>query len=237
MQFFLFFVSDENLNRAYRILNTLICTIDDLEGCTRVMIEQEKDKGYFSIMRAVFFFEMREEKQKKRISSKHEGLPPNLSLSMIGEGWMERCKQYTLTYQDEENRPLENQIGDILLEMFRIANKAQIDDMLKNREWKRKVEEAERQRRLEQMRKGELEEIKMLDQAAKDWSKAQRIRQFADQMEIKINEVFDPEKRDKLLNWLAWARDKADWIDPFTEEDDDLLGKGKHIFEVILESE
>jgi hypothetical protein len=32
---------------------------------------------------------------------------------------------------------------------------------------------------------------------------------------------------------LKWARDKADWLDPLTEKEDDLLGKSKHIFELI----
>ena len=26
-----------------------------------------------------------------------------------------------------------------------------------------------------------------------------------------------------LTNWLKWARKKADWYDPFVEEDDKLL--------------
>jgi hypothetical protein len=36
-----------------------------------------------------------------------------------------------------------------------------------------------------------------------------------------------------LSKWLKWARDKADWLDPLTEKDDELLGKSKHIFELI----
>ena len=33
--------------------------------------------------------------------------------------------------------------------------------------------------------------------------------------------------------WLKWARDKADWLDPLTAKEDKLLGKSKHIFELI----
>jgi hypothetical protein len=29
------------------------------------------------------------------------------------------------------------------------------------------------------------------------------------------------------------ARDKADWLDPLTAKEDKLLGKNKHIFELI----
>lgn len=83
------------------------------------------------------------------------------------------------------------------------------------------------------MRKGELEEVKLLEQAASDWDKAQRIRRFADCMELIIVEVTDAEKREKLLKWLKWARDKADWLDPLTEKEDESLGKSQHIFEII----
>ena len=35
------------------------------------------------------------------------------------------------------------------------------------------------------------------------------------------------------MRWLQWARDKADWLDPLTAKEDKLLGKSKHIFELI----
>lgn len=53
-------------------------------------------------------------------------------------------------------------------------------------------------------------------------------------MEAKINEVTGEGKREKLLQWLKWARDKADWIDPLTEKEDELLGKSRHFFDTIL---
>lgn len=47
--------------------------------------------------------------------------------------------------------------------MFVVSNRLQAADMLRHREEERKLEEQERQRRLEKMRKGELEEIKLLE--------------------------------------------------------------------------
>jgi len=86
------------------------------------------------------------------------------------------------------------------------------------------------------MRKGQLEEMKLLEQAVMDWDKAEKIRSFADRLEKEINNVEDLEKKNRLIAWLDWARSKADWIDPLTEKEDDLLGKSKHIFELIDES-
>lgn len=52
------------------------------------------------------------------------------------------------------------------------------------------------------MRKGELVEIKLLQQAASDWDMAQKIRNFADNMEAKIEGVTDKGNREKLFEWL-----------------------------------
>jgi hypothetical protein len=36
-------------------------------------------------------------------------------------------------------------------------------------------------------------------------------------MELKIVEVAEQELKDKLMERLKWARDKADWLDPLTD--------------------
>jgi hypothetical protein len=229
-------VSEQNINRTYRILDTLIYAIEDMEGWTKAKLDLDKDKAYFDVMRTDFYFEITEEKRKEGKLTKDEDIIPKLVLSMKSENWYCRT-QYSLEYKDKENEPLENQVGNIILDMFKTASRMFVEEKLKEREHDRESKERERQRLLEQMRRGELEEINILEQAASDWNKAQRIRNFADNMELKISEVLDKEKRDKLLKWLTWSRDKADWLDPLTEKEDEMLGKSKHIFETILESE
>jgi hypothetical protein len=44
-------------------------------------------------------------------------------------------------------------------------------------------------------RKGELEEIKQLSQAVDDWDKARKIREFADDMELNVQEINDIAKK------------------------------------------
>lgn len=86
------------------------------------------------------------------------------------------------------------------------------------------------------MRIGQLEEMKLLEQVVMDWDKAEKIRSFVERMEKEINNIEDMEKKNRLIAWLAWAHEKADWIDPMTKKEDDLLGKSKYIFELIDES-
>lgn len=225
-------VSETNINRAYRILDTITSTLEEMEGYTRVSIESGKDKAYFVIMRSTFYFEVKEEKRKRR-GTQNDSAQTYLALSMSAKSWFTNSGQCSMDYKDNDNEPLETQVGKIIYDMFVVANKHLAIDELKEREEKREWEERERQRRLEQMRKGELEEINLLEQAASDWDKAEKIRRFADCMERQIEDVSDAEKRKMLSKWLKWARDKADWLDPLTEKEDELLGKSKHIFELI----
>lgn len=115
--------------------------------------------------------------------------------------------------------------------MFVATSQLQIVDELEERAQKRQ----ERQRLLEKMRAGELQELKILEQASADWERAQRIRRFTDCMENKVQQLEDEQKKKILLSWLKWARGKADWLDPLTDFKDDLLGKSQHIFDAIME--
>jgi len=40
--------------------------------------------------------------------------------------------------------------------------------------------------------------------------------------------------KETIINWLIWASDKADWLDPLTEIEDDILGKSKKVLDVCL---
>ena len=229
-------VSESNINRTYRILDTIINALEEMEGNTRVEVQysnQPKDEAYFFVISSAFDFEIKEDARKK-LSSKNNGESrPCLVLSIPIKGGHTNNEPDKLEYKDKDNEPLEAQVGKILLDMFIIANKRCGLQEIRRRAEKRVWDERERQWRLEQMRKGQLEQVKLLEQNSSDWYKAEQIRRFADCLEGKINEVTNEEKREKLLRWLKWARDKADWLDPLTAKEDQLLGKSKHIFELI----
>ena len=88
-------VSDDNLNRAYRILDALIYAFDEMEGYTRVSLESGMDRAYFAVMRTAFYFEMKEENRKKRKSSDEE-MPPLLVLSLrSAESYACSCNGWT----------------------------------------------------------------------------------------------------------------------------------------------
>ena len=77
------------------------------------------------------------------------------------------------------------------------------------------------------------DEVRFLEQAASDRDKSEKIRRFTESMELKITKVQNEDEKKKLLKWIKWARDKADWLDPLTSIEDGLLGKSQHIFDLI----
>ncbi len=216
-------VSEANINRAYRILDTMITTLEDMEGGTSVSLDAGKDIAYFSILYSHFNFVVKEDTRKNSC----------LVLSISVRDFSNNYELLKKEYRDKDNEPLEIQLGKIIYNIFVIANKRRVLEIIRSREQKRVWEEEEKQLSLEQIRKKELEELKLLEQVASDWHKAEQIRRFADLLEGKINKETDEEKREKIVRWLKWARDKADWLDPLTAREDELLGKSKHTFELI----
>ena len=153
-------VSESNMNRTYRILDTIINTLKEMEGNTRVEVQysdQPKDEAYFFVISSAFDFEIKEDARKKQSSKNNGESKPCLVLLISPSVGYANNQQAKLEYQDKDNEPLEAQVGKILFDMFVIANKRCGLEEIRRREEKKVWDEQERQWRLEQMREGQLE--------------------------------------------------------------------------------
>jgi len=79
--------------------------------------------------------------------------------------------------------------------------------------------EKERQKRKDK----EFEDFKLLMKNAKQWQEAVLLRSYLNELEAKAKN--DNKITDELENWLVWARKKADWYDPQTGIEDELLNE------------
>ena len=229
------YVSKCNINRAYRILDELIKVLEELEGSVHTVFREGKDKGSFLILRRVeFWFELKEHKEKivKGINLDENSIP-KLVLTLEPKSWFTSNRHEIMQYVDREDSLLEEQLGYIIYDIFVSANNIYGLDILKDREEKRKRDEELRLKRLEEMRRGELEEIKVLEQVSLDWEKAERMRRFIQQMELKANNMKDIGEQERTLEWIEWAKKKVKWIDPLIECRDELLGESKTVFQMI----
>jgi len=83
--------------------------------------------------------------------------------------------------------------------------------------------EAERQklREIEEGKENELVKFKLLLNKASRWHQAKIIRSYLDSVLQK--EIQNNTKTEELIDWLNWAKKKADWYDPTIESIDELL--------------
>ncbi len=89
-------------------------------------------------------------------------------------------------------------------------------------EEKRRREAEIRRYELDKLRREEEEKYKELEEAVMDWNKAQIIRNFVDAIEHNLKK--SKKEPVELLDWINWARKKADWLDPLTTNKDSVMG-------------
>lgn len=217
-------VSQGNLNRAYRIFDTLIKVLPDFEAWLRVgdhnriWTNPPKDKATVSIIKSHFDVSINEIKN-------------SLFLNIDG----------VFKFSDLKDNPLENQLGSIIYKLIVEGNKRYAKLLVEYREeernWQKQLiirEDEKRKRKLKELRENRLEETKLLLISADDWVMADKLRKFLDAMEEKIQDIKDDEKQEKLLSWITEQRKKADWLDPLIYVEDQQLGVGPFIINEII---
>ncbi|GIN59896.1 hypothetical protein J8TS2_42150 [Lederbergia ruris] len=96
---------------------------------TKVEIKKGKDTSYFVIMYTVFYFEL---KERNKV----------LTLSLAAENWLGSTKKgkIDLEFRDLKESPLEEQVGDIIYQMFVVGNrlyaKYKIEELVQGRNGK-----------------------------------------------------------------------------------------------------
>lgn len=131
------------------------------------------------------------------------------------------------SWGDAKVQRLENMIPEIVAGLMRTAiSLRRIDD-------ERKREEAERERRArerEQLRKDiDQEEKKLahLNESVHGWHQAELIRGFAAAYAKKIPD-WPTDKQDAAKDWISWALEQADRMDPFVAEKPSSVLDRKH---------
>lgn len=240
-------VSDEHKERVYRFYNTLIKALEHL-GYT-VEIKVPKYHGYYR--RNELFICLNEdsvpvfikEKQKRieytptkeELSSRNSFRPSSdyVKTGKLHFG-IDSYHAKRKNWHDTETKKNEEQIGEIIMWVMEAIQVEKTIREKREAEKDRRLEEESIRQQLAKRKEEELKQLELLNQYVIDWDKADKIRKFADVVELKLIGIDKEEEREKLINWLKWARDKADWIDPLMEKEDDLLGENISLIEKIM---
>ena len=86
---------------------------------------------------------------------------------------------------------------------------------------KAKIEAESIKKEYEDRKSRDLNEFSKTLQKASRWHKSENLRKYIDTVESNGQE--NNTLSDELISWIQWARNKADWYDPFIEEGDELL--------------
>lgn len=89
----------------------------------------------------------------------------------------------------------------------------------------RRKQELSRRLRQQELEREENERFQVLEEAAADWQKARMIEGYVAALEAQAESETDEAKRTRLVDYIAWAKDKILWLDPLTAHEDPILGK------------
>lgn len=118
-------------------------------------------------------------------------------------------------------RTLEEMFPDILAHLEYIAHKKKEDRIQREIEWAKRQEEARIKKETEARKSKELEEVKILFNDSSSWHKSTILNNYIEEVEKRAIETNS--MTEELKNWLVWAKQKADWYNPFIKKEDELL--------------
>jgi hypothetical protein len=225
-------ISKETLPRVYRILGALIHAIERLGGSVTdsltfivrneslsLEIYEMQDKVDHVITKSEENQLRKYEEDKKRYSWASK---PNLrkyDYMFNGQLCININQNRNKRFRDTKSSILENQLGFILIEMYEASEIIQKEREAREEE-RCKREEAERLREERRERHMiEVERTVALTNMAQDYALACKIREYVSALESSRNLA------EEDIQWIDWAKKKADWYDPIIAREDEILGK------------
>lgn len=199
-------VSNDSMHRVYLLMDAFTRTLESVDCVLEV---DKKDGNTFALVRG----------EKLQIFVKESD---GLTL-FVDNQYAERKN-----FRDTKTRTLDSQLGNAIIELFEISERIRMAREEREREERCRREEAERRYQRALRKEEEFKKVTALENAAMDWHKACIIRQYIAAIEETLQNEVDEDKRSRKLEWIVWARDKADWYDPTVAKNDPVLGKRRH---------
>ncbi|MDI5896979.1 MULTISPECIES: hypothetical protein [Flavobacterium] len=209
------YVEKDNFNRALIIMDMFVKLLRyrghsfkrDING----------DGPHIMIKEISFPFSIRE--AKKRIPPEKNSygstyIPTGILVIKIGESYKaQEWKDGTIK--------LENQLAKIVAKLEIDAEKELIRQEESRIYWLKYEEEKERKNQIKRRKDEEIQKFNKLVELSKQYNQSLLIREYikAEYERAVDKNNLTPEK----IEWIKWANDKADWLDPLINKTDDIL--------------
>ena len=206
-------VSRGNIARALRFMDTLIKAL----GARGHSVEIRNNKTCIVIDEQKIEVKFREKLRKEIIKGDRWDTTNYLPTGLLAF----QINRFTVKEWKDGDTKIEEHLSKIIARLETIAAQMKVREL----EWKKEREiSAERERikkEYEQKKEKDLSDFKVTLLKAARWHKATNLRNYIDAVEAKAkaNDTWNEDSE----QWIAWARAKADWYDPFIETDDELL--------------
>ena len=222
-------VSQKALPRVYSILNALYHTVESLGGKIRkdLMFEIRGEIVPFEIVEGktqIPHILTKSEQQelerydKDRLRKMWASKPQIRKYDHIPNGNLTIRITPEKYYRDSPQRPLEMRLSDILLDLFRESETIRIKREKREAEQRKREEEARQRELFRQRQRQEIIRFGELMKEAENYNKACKLRNYITAVES------DEKLAEDKKEWIAWAKAKADWLDPLVTVDDPFLG-------------
>ena len=225
-------VSEASLPRALRIMDALIKALE-ARGMPLRIKPDDKRRTCLTLQGQVIAIRLAEnisrtereptEKERQEIkkygstylrdrySFHHTGM---LKLGILGDYRDELQK----VVSDGKQQRIEQLLNEFIVKIEAEAVRRKRDAEHHERQRLRWEEEARLRREYEEKQRKEMERFKALEEEAHNWKRAENLRAYIAAVEAKAaREDGSVALESELGQWIAWARQKADWIDPIID--------------------
>lgn len=226
-------VSAEQRMRALRVMNTLIKALEK-RGFKLVQGDHHVEVEMFGVRLPLSVFEATKRANyvptPKQVAAKSRGeysyWPP---YQYTPTGTLEiRCGNGGAVIKDSARAPIEEQLNQVVVLMARCA----IGTLRYREEQERRNQIRETRRRealaLKAIQDAEKKKLEQLIEDAQRWQQAEAIRAFLHAQEANVLKT--GAISDQQSSHLAWARAKADWLDPLVRRPDAVLDQKIDIY-------
>jgi hypothetical protein len=208
-------VSTENVSRALRIMDAFVKVMR--ERGYKIIVEHSGSYAQKAEIKIQFYLREIFKRIPKNDRFQSYEYNPTGKLCLTGVfGWRNH------EWRDGREQ-IEDKFESIILQ-FEQLTQERIEQEL---QWKKDREIAqEKQRReeeLKKLREKEIEEFRKLILKAKRWKHTNQVREYL--REVEEQAETQGTMTEEVMTKLKWARQKANWLDPLLEAEDDLMKK------------
>lgn len=208
-------VSEKLFARGLRFMDTLVKLLEKRGYQVKVNRQTE-----FVIREQSYYLRLTE--KNKRVKRETNSRWDSFDLEPTGNLCLKIDRTYPVKeWSDTKTKPLEDRLTDILA-WLEVRAKRDEQQAIENALRQKKYEEQQKKEKdLQELKDEELNKFETLFHTATRWHKSQYLRNYIiefEQYAIQSN-TLNLEKKE----WIKWAKEKADWYDPFTEKEVELL--------------